>query len=317
MSLKEEALWTEKYRPKTIKDTILPEELKKPFEKFIKDRKIPNLLLSGTSGVGKTTVARAMLEELKADYIVINGSLEGRQIDTLRNDILNYASSMSLRGSKRKYVIIDEADYLNPTTVQPAMRNFMETFSKNCGFILTCNYKAKIIEPLQSRCSLIEFRIPKEEKAKLETEFFKRLVTILKAEGVEYNNQALAQVINKYFPDYRRALNELQFYSANGKIDTGILANFNKDSFKTLIDIMKAKPTELQKLIKWVNECDMDSTEIYRSFYEHGKEHFPPQALPVLILILAKYQYQDAFALDKQINTCACLLEIISTCPFR
>lgn len=315
MSLKEEIIWFEKYRPQTIDEVILPEDLKTTFKQFVKSRKVPNLLLSGGPGVGKTTVAMAMLKELKSDYIVINGSLEGRQIDTLRNDIANYATSMSIRRGGRKYVILDEADYLNPQSVQPALRNFMESYSKNCGFILTCNYKNKIIEPLHSRCSLIEFKIPKDVKAKLQTQFFKRIIEILKAENVKYDTKVIAQIINKYFPDYRKVLSQLQSYAETGRIDSGILANFQEESFHDLIRFMREK--DFSNLIKWVNDSNMDSADVYKAFYDHCSSHFMKQALPVVIMVIAKYQYQDSFALDKTINLAACLLEIMSECPFQ
>ena len=231
--MREEFLWVEKYRPHKVADTILPPSLQATFQQFVDDGSIPNLLLSGRAGVGKTTIARAMLDQLGCDYIVINGSMHGN-IDTLRTDILNFASTVSFTGG-RKYVILDEADYLNPNSTQPALRNFMEEYSKNCGFILTCNFKNKLIDPLISRCSVIDFVIPKEDKPKLAVKFYKRVQDILRAENVEFNPQAVAGVIEKHFPDWRRVLNELQRYAATGKIDTGILANLQEDSFKSLI----------------------------------------------------------------------------------
>lgn len=221
----EEFLYVEKYRPKTVSDTILPVSLKQTFQQFVDQKNVPNLLLTGTAGVGKTTIAKAMLEELGCDYIVINGSDEGRLIDTLRTKIKGFASSMSLSGG-RKYVILDEADYLNAETVQPALRNFMEEYSANCGFIMTCNFANKIIEPLRSRCSVVEFKMAPEDKPKLAGEFFKRVCNILTGEGVEFDKPTVVEVVKKHFPDNRRVLNELQRYAATGKIDAGILVNF-------------------------------------------------------------------------------------------
>ena len=223
-------LWVERYRPQTIADTILPEDLKATFQQFVDQKSVPNLLLTGSAGVGKTTVARAMLEELECDYIIINGSLNGN-IDTLRTTIQNFASSVSFTGG-RKYVIIDEADYLNANSTQPALRNFMEEYSKNCGFILTCNFKNRIIEPLHSRCSVIEFKINKNDMADLAKQFMKRVKNILEIENIEYDKEAVAAIIMKYFPDWRRVLNELQRYSATGRVDTGILSNLQQTSIR-------------------------------------------------------------------------------------
>lgn len=311
----EEFLWVEKYRPHTVKDTLLPANLKKTFQKFVDQDNVPNLLLSGGPGIGKTTIAKAVLDELGADWIIINGSLEGRNIDTLRNEITNYASSSSLRSGGRKYVILDEADYMNPNSIQPALRNFMEDFSDNCGFILTCNYKAKIIDPLHSRCSVVDFTIPSKEKAALSAQFFKRVVKILKDENVEFENAAVAQIILKFFPDFRRVLNELQRYSASGKIDSGILSNLSEKTIQDLVVLLKNK--EFSKVRAWVEENGMDSADLFRSLYDNCILYMVPKSIPALVLILAKYQYQDGFALDKRINTSACLLEIMSGCLFK
>lgn len=246
----EDYLFVEKYRPKRVVDTILPCDLKNTFQGFVDSGNIPNLTLAGNAGVGKTTVARAMLEELGCDYIIINGSMNGN-IDTLRNEILQFASSVSLTGG-RKYVILDEADYLNPNSTQPSLRNFMEEFSKNCGFILTCNYKNRIIPPLQSRALVIDFNIPKKEMAKLAAQFMKRVDVILKTENIEYDKHAVAAVIQKFFPDWRRVLNELQRYSVNGKIDTGILTNFETVSVKEVLQYCKDK--NLEGIRKWIHE---------------------------------------------------------------
>jgi len=311
----EDFLWVEKYRPHTIEDTVLPKELKTTFQEFINNKEIPNLILSGTSGVGKTTVARAMLDEIGSDYIIINGSLEGRQIDTLRVEIMNYASSMSITASGRKYIILDEADFLNPQSVQPALRNFMESYSHNCGFILTCNFRTKIIDALQSRCSVIEFSISSKDRAPLAAQFYKRIVTILKNEQIEFDSHAVGALINKFFPDFRRTLNELQRYSINGKIDSGILTNFQEKSFNQLISFMKDK--NFSEIRKWITEnSDVESGEIYKELYNTCSKYIQPGSIPILIILLAKYQYQDSFAIDKSINTLACLLEIMAEVKF-
>lgn len=304
-------LWVEKYRPKTVKDIILPAELKQTFQTFVDQKNIPNLILSGSAGVGKTTIARAMLEELNCDYIVINGSMNGN-IDTLRNEILNFASSVSLSGG-RKYVILDEADYLNANSTQPALRNFMEEFSRNCGFILTCNFKNRIIEPLHSRCSVIDFKISKKDIAKLATQFMKRVMTILEKENVEYEKNVVAQVIQQHFPDWRRVLNELQRYSATGKIDTGILSNLQKSNIKDLVKLMKEMNyTESRKWIK--NNLDTDVNILFEDFYNNGAEFFSPRSVPALVILISKYQYQNAFAANPEINFASfiaeCMIEL-------
>ena len=308
----EEFLWVEKYRPKTVADTILPEDLKKVFQQFVDQKNIPNLILSGTAGVGKTTVAKAMCEELGCDYIVINGSLNGN-IDTLRNDISRFASSVSLSGG-RKMVILDEADYLNAQSTQPALRNFMEEFSANCGFILTCNFVDRIIEPLHSRCSVIKFKIRKSELLELVKQFLRRVCGILDNEGVTYDKATVAEVIKKHFPDWRRVINELQRYSATGVIDSGILRNFSDDSLKKLIDFMKDK--NFTGVRKWIAESDMDTNEFFRAFYDKAENYITPASIPMLVLHLAKYQYQNAFAADPEINLVACVTEIMADCSF-
>lgn len=312
--MRDEFLWTEAYRPHTIQDTVLPQSLKAVFQQFVDDGSIPNLLLTGKAGTGKTTVARAMLEELGCDYIVINGSMNGN-IDTLRNEILTFASSVSLSGG-RKYVILDEADYLNPNSTQPALRNFMEEFSKNCGFILTCNFRNRIIEPLHSRCSVIEFAIPSAEKPKIAAAFFKRVLHVLSKEEVTADPKVVAAVVEKHFPDFRRTLNELQRYAATGQIDSGILANVADVSIKDLVQALKAK--EFTTMRKWVAEnTDVDANVLFRKFYDTASEFLKPQSVPQLVLIVADYQYKHAFVADHEINLVAFLTECMVECEFK
>lgn len=312
--MREDFLWVEKYRPRTIADTILPETLKQTFQKFVDEGTVPNMLLTGRAGVGKTTVARALLDQLGADYIVINSSMHGN-IDTLRTDILNFASTVSFSGG-RKYVILDEADYLNANSTQPALRNFIESYSKNCGFILTCNFKNKLIEPLWSRCSVVEFTIPKEEKPKLAVQFYRRVVDILTREQVEFESKAVAGLIEKHFPDWRRCLNELQRYAATGKIDIGVLASFQDESFNQLVGYLKNK--EFTNVRKWVGEnSDIDTPTFFRKFYDHAHALMDSPSVAQLVLILSKYQYQAAFVVDHEINLAACLTEIMVECTFN
>lgn len=304
--MREEYLWVEKYRPKTIDDCILPEELKNSFKQFVTNGEIPNLLLTGSAGVGKTTVARAMLEQIGADYIVINGSMNGN-IDTLRNDIQQFASTVSFTGG-RKYVILDEADYLNANSTQPALRNFMEEFSRNCGFILTCNFKNRIIEPLHSRCSVVEFKISKNELPRMAVQFFKRVTGILDKENVKYDRSVIAELIQRHVPDWRRVLNELQRYSVNGNIDTGIFVNLSDENFKTLVGYIKNR--NFTDMRKWVGEnSDTDHTSMFRKFYDQAYELVKPNSIPELVLLISKYQYQSAFVADQEINMAAFLTE--------
>lgn len=304
-------LWVEKYRPSRVSDAILTKELKSTFQKFVDDKNVPNLILSGSPGVGKTTVAKAMLEELDCDYITVNGSLHGG-IDTLRNEIMNFASSVSLMGG-RKYVILDEADYLNANSTQPALRNFMEEYSKNCGFILTCNFINRLIAPLQSRCSVINFKVSKKETPKLAMEFMKRVENILTQENVKYDQKVLAEIITKYFPDWRRVLNELQKYSVTGAIDSGILSNIQEVSIRDLVKFMKEK--NFTEVRKWIGQnSDVDENALYRSFYDTASSYFKTSSIPQLVLILGKYQYQSAFCADPEINIAACMVEIMVEC---
>ena len=307
--MRNDFLWVESYRPKTVEDTILPESLKTTFKTFVDNKNIPNLLLTGSAGIGKTTIAKAMLEELGCDYIVINGSDEGRLIDTLRTKIKGFASSMSLSGG-RKYVILDEADYLNADTVQPALRNFMEEYSSNCGFILTCNFVNKIISPLHSRCSVVEFKYSKDDKPKLASQMFKRVKHILDTENVEYQDSVVAEVVKRFFPDNRRVINELQRYSATGKIDSGILSSFSNTNMKNLMTDLKEK--NFSSVRKWVAQnCDSDVTPIFRTIYDTASEYVEPQGIPQVVVTLADYQYKSAFVADQEINMMAMLTEFM------
>lgn len=313
--MQEDFLFVEKYRPKTIEETILPDSLKKTFQQFVDQKNVPNLILSGRAGVGKTTVAKAMLEQLDCDYIVINGSMNGN-IDTLRVDISNFASSVSFKGG-RKYVILDEADFLNPNSTQPALRNFMEEYSKNCGFILTCNFKNRIVEPLHSRCSVIEFSISKEDKTKIAGQFFKRVCSILQKEGVEYDKNAVAELIKTHFPDWRRVLNELQRYSATGRIDAGILTNTSKEGIQTLLGLMRDR--DFTGTRKWVAENqDVDSAVLYRQLYDVLPSVIgSTQSLANVIVILAEYQYKEAFVANSEINRVAALATLMAEAEWK
>ena len=309
----EDFLWVEKWRPTSISQCVLPHQLKMTFQSFVDNGKVPNLILSGGPGVGKTTVARALLNQLDFDYLMINGSMKGN-IDTLRNEIQQFASTVSFNG-KRKYVILDEADYLNPQSTQPALRNFMEEFSKNCGFILTCNFKNRIIEPLHSRCSVIEFNIDKKEKQELCHLFFKRVENILHDNGIVYDKQVVSELIMKYNPDWRRILNELQRYSATGKIDVGILTVMSDESFTSLVNMLKNQ--DFSGIRKWVvDNSDVETSVLYRSLYTNAAKKMPPASIAQMVLILAKYQYQAAFVVDHEINNVACLVELMSDCEW-
>ena len=310
-------LWVEKYRPKKIADCILIVDLKNTFTKFLKGNELPNLLLSGTAGTGKTTVARALCEELGADYIIINGSDEGRHIDTLRTTIKNFASSVSLvESSKHKVVIIDEADYMNADSVQPALRNFIETFYKNCRFIFTCNFKNKIIPALHSRCTVIDFRITNGQKVKTATAFLGRLGEILKSENIEYDKRVLAELIQRHYPDFRRTINVLQSYSVRGKIDSGILVSLSDINNKELIKLLKEK--RFSDMRKWViQNLDQDPSSLFSNVYDILYKHLQPQSIPAAVLTIADYQYKSAFVADHEINMVACLTQIMAECKFK
>ena len=306
-------LWTEAHRPKTIEECILPERLKKPFQEYVNSEKIPHLLLSGGAGVGKTTVAKAMCNQIDADYIMINGSDESG-IDVFRTKIKNFASSMSFTGG-RKVIIIDEADYLNPNSTQPALRNAMEEFASNCSFIFTCNFKNRIIDPLHSRCAVVDFTLKNDEKSKMAGQFFKRIQSILQSENVEYEDKVIAELIKKHFPDFRRILNELQRYSQFGKIDVGILAQIGDISIAEITKHLKNK--DFGAIRKWVATADFDAATLYRKLYDNLYEVLQPQSIPQAVIILADYQYKQAFVADAEINTVACLTELMVSVEFK
>lgn len=311
-SFAEELLWVQRYRPQTISETILPEKTKKAFQKFVDDRKIPNLLLTGPPGTGKTTAAIAMLKQLDCDYMLINGSLNGG-IDTLRHEISSFASSVSFTGG-RKYVIVDESDHLTPAT-QAAMRSFMEEFSRNCGFIFTCNFKNKIIAPLHSRFSVVDFTVEKSEKPKLAMQFFKRVRGILDEQNVEYDQKVLAKIIEKYFPDFRRILNELQNYAASGRIDEGIFTNFREESLEELFGYLKDK--NFTEMRKWVaTNSDQDFAAIYSGLYKMGIDRVKMSTMPAFVVTLAQYQFQHSHVADHELNMVACLAAVMVEVDF-
>jgi DNA polymerase III delta prime subunit len=309
----EHLLWTEKYRPQTVEDCILPERLKVPFQEYVNQKQIPNLLLTGGAGVGKTTIAKAMCNEIGCDYMVINGSDESG-IDVFRNKIKNYASSMSLAGG-RKVIIIDEADYLNPNSTQPALRNAIEEFAVNCSFIFTCNFKNRIIDPLHSRCAVIDFGMKNGEKQKMAGAFFKRIQSILELEKVEYDDKVIAELVKKHFPDFRRVINELQRYSQLGKIDVGILAQIGDLSLTQIVKHMKEK--DFTAVRKWVATTEIDSTTLFRKLYDGLYDILKPASIPGVVLVLADYQYKQAFVADHEINIVACLTEIMANGEFK
>ena len=310
----ESFLWVEKYRPKTIDECILPDRIKTIFNQISSEGRIPNMILSGGPGMGKTTVAKALCNEVGCDFLMINGSEESG-IDVLRTKIRGYASTVSFDGG-RKVVILDEADYLNPQSTQPALRSFIEEFEKHCSFIMTCNYVNRIIEPLHSRCQVIDFKINKEEKVDVGSNFGKRLYTILDQEQVDYDKKVVAEVLMKHFPDYRRVLNELQKYSKYGNIDSGILSQVSDLDLSELMNYMKDK--KFNEVRKWVvNNLDNDPQKIYRKIYDVAENYIQATSLPQLVLILADSQYKSAFAADHELNLVACLVEIMVECQFN
>jgi DNA polymerase III delta prime subunit len=309
-----EVLWVEKYRPQKIDDTILPSKTKAMFKKFVTDDSVPNLLLSGGPGVGKTTIAKAMLEEMGCDYIVKNGSLNVN-IDTLRYDISTYASAVSLSGG-RKYVIFDEADYLNAANVQPALRNFIEEYSSNCGFIFTCNFKNRIIQPLRSRLSEVDFSIETSDRPKLAMQFMKRVETILGMENVDYDKAVIAKVIQKHFPDFRRVLTELQSYAASGRIDEGIFVNLKQESLDEVFRLLKTK--DFTNMRKWVaNNSDQDMNEMFRRIYDMAADKVEMRSLPGFVVTMADYMYKANFVADLEVNMVAFLTEVMIEAEYK
>lgn len=310
----EEFLWCEKYRPKKVADCILPDRIKKVFQEYVNTKNIPNLMLTGTAGVGKTTVALAMCEEIGLNYLFINSSDE-RGIDTLRTKIRNYASTVSLVGG-RKVIILDEADYITPEA-QAALRGAIEEFSANCTFILTCNFKSRLIEAIHSRCSVIDFALQADEKPRMAAAFFNRIAEILVSEGIQFEKNVLVEITKKYFPDYRRTLNELQRYSTSGQIDAGVLAQVT--SVRNIQDLVKhLKDKNFAEMRKWVVvNADLDPARVFRKIYDSMYEYMKPESIPQAVVILAKYQYQSAFVADQEINLVACLTEIMVDCEMR
>ena len=306
-------LWVERYRPSTVEDLILPESIKITFRDIIGGDKIPNLILSGSAGTGKTSAAIVLCKELNCDYIIINGSDEGRLIETLRIKLTQYCSSVSMSGG-RKVVIIDEADYMTPDSVQPAMRGFIEKFSSNCSFIFTCNFKNRIIEPIHSRCAVIDYSA--SDSQQMCADFMERCNFILKEEGIESDPKVVAELIMKHFPDFRRVLNELQRYSVSGKIDSGILLNISDTNMNELVESLKSK--NFKSVRAWVvNNLDNDPQKVYRKIYDKLYEKCKPESIPAIILVIANYQYKSAFVGDQEINLMACLVEIMSNAKFK
>ena len=314
MSVVEQMLWVEKYRPQTIDECILPEATKNMFKEFVTRGELQNALFCGSAGVGKTTIARALCNEIGADVLFINCS-EDSGIDTLRSKIRNFASTVSLTNSK-KVVILDEFDYANQNSLQPALRAAIEEFANNCRFILTCNFKNRIIEPIHSRCAVVEFKIDNKDKPKIAAQFFRRITHILKTEGIEFEPQVVAEIVNKHFPDFRRVLNELQRYSVSGKIDAGILVNLGDESFKTLVKHLKSK--NFTEVRKWVGQnSDIETSALFRQLYDKATDVLEPSSIPQLVLLLADYQHRAAFVADSEINIMACMVELMSSCKFK
>ena len=307
-------LWVEKHRPKTIEQCILSDTIKGTLEDLVRDNKVPNLMFTGPAGVGKTTVARAICDITNTDYIIINGSDEGRMIDTLRTKMTQFCSTISLSGGGRKVVIIDEADYMNPDSVQPAMRGFIEKFAENCSFIFTCNFKNRIIEPIHSRCAVIDFALKKDEKPDIASQFMIRCGDILTEEGVEYDNRVVAELINKHFPDFRRVINELQRYSTSSEINSGVLAIIGELNLNQLISALRNK--NFHDMRQWVSSNVDNDPTIYRKIYDKLYEVLEKSSIPQAVLIIADYQYKSAFVADQEVNLVACLIELMAECEF-
>ena len=307
-------LWVEKYRPETIDDCILPVLTKDVFLSIVDSGEIPNLLLTGSPGIGKTTVAKALCNQLDCDWLMINGSDEGRMIDTLRTTVVNYASTVSLSGGK-KVIIIDEADYMNKDSVQPALRGVIEEFSKNCRFIFTCNFKNRIIPALHSRCSVVDFKIDKQDKPAIAGEMLRLVKKILDTEGVKHEEVVLADLVLKHFPDFRRVINELQKYSLNGVIDEGILKQSSDENFNDLFMALRGKNFSVMR--KWVAEnIDNDHVRLYRQIYDTLNNRFEKKSIPQAVLLIADYSYKSAFVADQEVNMVACLTELMMECEF-
>ena len=312
---REEFLWVEKYRPSKVIDCVLPSDLEETFSEYVDKNSVPNLILTGGPGTGKTTAAKALCEETSTDYLMVNGSDEGRSIDTVRTTLTQFCSSVSMTGN-RKAIIMDEADYMNPDSVQPALRGFIEKFGNNVSFLFTCNYRNRIIDPIHSRCAVLDFIIPNNEKPKIAERYLDRCEKILDDEGIVYDKKVLIDLIMKYFPDFRRVLNELQRYSVSGEIDTGILSSINEVNLNELVSSLKGK--KFSEVRKWANQnIDQDTTKIFRKFYDNLNGQLKPQSIPQAILIIADYQYKSAFVADQEINLVACLTEIMVECEFK
>ena len=312
---RDDFLWVEKYRPSKVSECVLPSDLQEPFSEYVEQGKVPNLILCGGPGSGKTTIARALCEEVGLDYLMVNGSDEGRNIDTVRTTLTQFCSSVSMTG-KRKAIIMDEADYMNADSVQPALRGFIERFGNNVSFIFTCNYRSRIIDPIHSRCAVLDFIIPNNEKPKIAEKYLDRCELILDDEDVIYDKKVLIELIMKHFPDFRRVLNELQRYSVSGQIDTGILSSINEINLNELIGSLKGK--KFSEVRKWANQnIDQDTTKIFRKLYDNLNGQLKSQSIPQAILIIADYQYKSAFVADQEINLVACLTEIMVECEFK
>ena len=312
---REDFLWVEKYRPKRISDCVLPSDLQEPFSEFIEQGKLPNLIFAGGPGTGKTTAARALCEETQTDYLMVNGSDEGRNIDTVRTTLNQFCSSVSMTGN-RKAILMDEADYMNPESVQPALRGFIERFGNNVSFLFTCNYPNRIIDPIHSRCAVFDFTIPVNEKKKIGELYLKKCSEILGLNNIEYEKKVIAELIMKHFQDFRRVLNELQRYSVSGRIDTGILSSLEEVNIGELMSSLRGK--KFSDVRKWANSnADSETTQIFRKLYDNLSSHLKPQAIPQAVLIIADYQYKSAFVADQEINLVACLTEIMVECDFK